>query len=77
MAAVLPVTSNKCVGNYADGLPNRNLYCNKGVDDNGDAIYTCATWRMFKANCPKGSLQCSNNSSAWVPAITICNQRLF
>ena len=65
---VAPVTSNSCV---------RKLFCNKGLDTNGDKIFTCATWRRFSANCPKSNSQCSSLSSAWVAAITVCNQRLF
>jgi hypothetical protein len=77
MTAVSPITGNKCVGTYADGSPNRQLYCNKGLDENGDPIYTCATWRRFRVNCPKVNFQCSTLSEAWVAAITVCNQRLF
>lgn len=77
MAAVAPLTGNKCVGSYADGSPYRKLYCLKGNDANGDPIYTCATWRKFRVNCPKVNFLCSNLSEAWVPAITVCNQRLF
>jgi hypothetical protein len=65
---VAPVTSNSCV---------RKLFCNKGLDANGDKIFTCATWRRFNANCPKVNFQCNSLSAAWVAAITVCNQRLF
>jgi hypothetical protein len=65
---VVPVTSNSCV---------RKLLCNKGLDANGDKIFTCATWRKFSANCPKVNFQCNPLSEAWVAAITVCNQRLF
>lgn len=39
--------------------------------------YQQVIWRFFNVNCPKGNLQCSTTSGAWVPAITVCNQRLF
>jgi hypothetical protein len=77
MAAVTPITGNKCVGNYADGSPNRKLYCYKGDDENGDKIMTCATWRRFKVNCPKVNFQCNAMSEAWVAASTVCQQRLW
>lgn len=86
MAAVVPVTANKCVGNYENASavlggtvlePNIQLYCNKGLDNQGDPIYTCATWRKFRVNCPKVNANCSTLSEAWVSAITVCNQRLF
>jgi hypothetical protein len=77
MAAVTPVSANKCVGSYSDGTPNIQLYCNKGDDDQGDPIYTCATWRKFKVRCPKVHVKCSTLSEAWVAAVTVCNQRLF
>lgn len=77
MAAVTPVSANKCKGTYNDGTPNIKLYCYKGDDAQGDPIYTCATWRKFKVSCPKVNFQCSNRSEAWVAAVTVCNQRLF
>lgn len=77
MAAVTPVTANKCQGTYEDGTPNVNMYCLKGEDDLGEPIYTCATWRKFRVNCPKINYQCSNLSEAWVAAATVCRQRLF
>lgn len=77
MAAVTPITGNKCKGTKADGTPNINLYCLKGDDNNGDPIYTCAKWRKFRVNCPKINMQCSALSEAWVAAITVCNQKLF
>lgn len=49
------------------------------TDSNG--IQTCEykniTWRFFFVNCPKSSFNCSAQRGAWVPAITVCNQRLF
>lgn len=75
--AVPAITGNKCVGTYADGTPNRKLYCLKGTDNNGDPIYTCATWRKFRVNCPKVNFLCSSLSEAWVAAVTVCNQKLF
>lgn len=77
MAAVPPVSGNKCKGTYADGTQNLNLYCLKGNDANGDPIYTCAKWRKFRVSCPKINFQCSAMSEAWVAAITVCNQKLF
>jgi hypothetical protein len=65
---VAPVTSNSCV---------RKLFCNKGLDANGNKIFTCATWRRFRVNCPKVNFQCSSLSEAWVAAVTVCRQRLF
>lgn len=41
------------------------------------AVYTQVTWRLFYADCPKINQLCSKNSNAYVPAITICNQKLF
>lgn len=39
--------------------------------------YQDVTYRFFYVNCPKSSFNCSAQSGAWVPAITVCNQRLF
>lgn len=41
---------------------------------------TCATWKYYYANCSRIQVAlgiCSANSGAYVPAITVCNQRLF
>jgi hypothetical protein len=75
--ATTPTTSNHCIGSNDDGTTNINLYCYKGVDDEGDPIYVCATWRRFKVSCPKVNSMCSSLSEAWLPAITVCNQRLM
>lgn len=77
MAAVTPVFGNKCIGTFEDGTENIQLYCNKGNDQMGDPIFTCATWRLFKVQCPKVNSLCSNLSNAYVAAITVCNQKLF
>lgn len=75
--AVPAITGNKCVGSYTDGSPYRKHYCLKGLDANGDKIFTCATWRKFRVNCPKINFQCSALSEAWVAAVTVCRQRLY
>ena len=38
---------------------------------------SCRSWKQFYANCPKGNRQCSKESRAYLPAITVCTQRLF
>ena len=77
MAAVTPVSSNRCVGSFEDGSPNTQLYCQSSTDDQGDPVYTCVTWRSFRAQCPKVNQLCSNQSEAFVAAITVCNQKLL
>jgi len=77
MAAVTPVSANKCKGTFADDTPNIQLYCLKGEDAMAQPIYTCATWRKFRVSCPKLNQLCSTRSEAWVAAITVCNQRLY
>jgi hypothetical protein len=49
-----------------------SLRCRK---DNG--TYTCVTWKIFYAACHRGQFNCNTNSAAFVPAVTICAQRLF
>lgn len=69
---------NHCLGLQPDGVKiDRKMLCVKGFDDAGNPIKTCATWRLFKANCPKINVQCSVLSSAYVAAVTCCNQKLF
>lgn len=77
MAAVTPVSGNKCIGSDSTGNVVRQLYCLKGYDAQSRPIYTCAKWRKFRVTCPKLNQQCSTLSEAWVAAITVCNQRLF
>lgn len=77
MAAVTPVSANKCKGTFADGTPNTKFYCYKGLDEEGDPVYTCATWRLFRVSCSKINQQCNSLSQAYVAASTVCNQRLF
>lgn len=77
MAAVTPITGNKCLGQYSDGSPNRQLYCLKGYDEQDQPIYTCAKWRKFRVSCPKINQLCSNMSEAFLPSITVCNQGLY
>ena len=74
----IPISSvNKCVGTNAVGATIRKFYCYKGLDLSDNPLYTCATWRLFRVNCPKVNQLCSNLSSAYVAAVTVCNQRLF
>ena len=77
MAAVTPVSGNKCIGTFEDGTENIQLYCLKGADQMGDPIFTCATWKLFKVQCPQLNQLCSSLSTAYVAAITVCNQKLF
>lgn len=77
MAAVTPVSANRCKGTFQDGTPDTQLYCLKGEDQMAQPIYTCATWKLFRVQCPKLNRQCSTLSSAYVAAITVCNQKLF
>lgn len=77
MAAVTPVSGNKCVGSFADGKAHRQLYCLKGFDSENNPIYTCAKWRKFRVSCPKLNSLCSNLSSAYVAASTVCQQHLY
>ena len=75
--AVTPVTGNHCIGTHEDGTPNLKMLCLKGLNEDNEPVYTCATYRLFKVNCPKVNFLCSNRSVAYVAAITVCNQRLF
>ena len=77
MAAVPPLSGNHCVGKHVDGTPNAQLYCLKGYDNESNPIYTCATMKLFKVNCPKLNQLCSSLSSAYVAAVTVCNQHLY
>lgn len=74
---VTPTSGNACIGKHFDGTVDRRLKCVKQLDDEGLPVYTCATWRFFRVNCPKINFQCSNLSGGYVAAVTVCNQKLF
>jgi len=45
-----------------------------------DGTYTMTTWKYFTAQCTRNQQAlgiCSGTSGAFVPAITVCLQRLF
>jgi len=45
-----------------------------------DSSCTCAQWKFFTTQCTRIQQAlgiCNGASGAWVPAITVCNQRLF
>jgi hypothetical protein len=77
MAAVTPTVSNHCRGTFASGDPDVRFLCLKEVDEDGNNVFACAGMRLFKANCPKINQSCSHFSTAYLPAITICYQRIF
>lgn len=42
-----------------------------------DGTIVTVTYKLFKANCPAVNQLCSGTSTAYVAAITVCNQALF
>lgn len=77
MSAIPPLSSNNCRGVYEDGTPNIRLKCVKSLDNEGQPVFACTTWRFFKVSCPKINRLCSSLSGAYVPAITVCRQKLY
>lgn len=77
MAAIPPLSGNNCRGVYENGLPNIKVKCVKNLDDEGAKVFSCVTWRYFRVSCPKLNQQCSSLSGAFLPAITVCTQKLF
>jgi predicted membrane-bound mannosyltransferase len=39
--------------------------------------YDCMTWKFFYPNCTNHNLYCNASAGAYVPAITVCTQRLI
>lgn len=77
MAAVIPTPARQCKGTFANGEADIRLKCVKSLDDEGNKVYTCATWRYFRVTCSKVNRQCNSLSGAYVAAVTVCNQRLY
>ena len=45
-----------------------------------DGSFTTTTWKFYTAQCTRVQQAlgaCSGTSGAWVPAVTVCNLRLF
>ncbi len=57
------------------------MRCNTGqFDESENPIYTTTTWKFYTAQCTRiqqGLGICSGTSGAYVPAITVCIQKLF
>ena len=77
MAAVTPLPSNGCKGTLSSGAADIRMKCVKELDEDGNPVFTCSTWRRFRVSCPKINSLCSTRSEAWVAAITVCNQHLY
>lgn len=68
---------NRCRGTFDDGSSKIQFKCLKGYDELGQKVFTCTTWRLFSVKCPKVNFLCNERSTAYVAAVTVCNQRLF
>ena len=57
------------------------MRCNTGsFDEEGNPIVSTVSWKYFTAQCTniqQGLGICNGTSGAYVPAITVCIQRLF
>ena len=49
--------------------------CISGYDINNKPIYTQVAMKLVHANCPKTNQLCSSFSRAYLPAISVCEQR--
>lgn len=66
----MPVTNVVCTDQTAQ--TNTGFKCKKP-----DGNVECIKWRFFYPDCPRLNLLCNPLSGAWVPAVTVCDQRLF
>lgn len=61
---------------------DETLYIRCGTCTTEDEVETCTyenvTWKLFYADCPETNILCRGTitASAYLPAITVCNQRL-
>lgn len=57
------------------------MRCNTGqIDEFDNPIISTVTWKYFTAQCTRvqqGLGICGGTSGAYVPAITVCAQKLF
>lgn len=49
----------------------------KYLDSNGDQQVATVTWRLFYPACGRLNQRCNALLGAYVPAVTVCLQRLF
>jgi hypothetical protein len=68
---------NDCQGVNADGSPNIQFKCQVSTDADGTPIFGCVSMQLFFVSCNTTNSLCNSKSSAFLPAITVCTQRLF
>lgn len=76
VSTTIPVSTScvKTTCNNQVGFP-----CRVPTDANPSNC-TCATWKFFFPQCTRSQIAsgtCNGRAGAYVPAITVCNQRLF
>jgi hypothetical protein len=74
LEVIAPVADVRCVS-VCKQQNKKGFNCQKTSDS-----CTCATWRFFYPNCTRANIAaglCSGRGGAYVPAITVCNLKLF
>jgi hypothetical protein len=79
MANIIAPTpiGNNCMGQTAAGAPNIQFKCQVSTDVDGTPIFGCVPMQLFFVSCNTFNSLCNSNSSAFLPAITVCAQQLF
>lgn len=75
--ATLPSIINNCRGVKNTGVLDIQFKCMKTIDVNGNPVYGCSQWRQVKSAPAKIYHRKHVDSTAYLPAITVCNQKLF
>jgi hypothetical protein len=74
------VLAKKFLDTITENSTNCNQTCSTGLKCLTNSTCSCRKWRYFYSGCNRRQQVlgiCSGMSGAYVPAITVCNQRLF
>lgn len=72
------VSSDQATSCPKTTCPTEGFACRKKTSSTSSCA--CSTWKYYYAQCSRNQVAlgiCSASSGAYVPAITVCNQRLF
>jgi hypothetical protein len=75
MAALVTTDCGTSIAFTATASAGMRCLC--GTGDSGESLYSYVTWRLVYPSCSKMNQMCNNLAGAYVPAVTVCQMRLF